>query len=437
MWSKLWKIVYYRVNCEGGDLTGLAKHMAKYGHGKPYIWGGESLKGFDCSGLVQYTLAHDYGINLKGRTVGDFWGQVEHIPKSEAKAGDLVFWLPNHHIGAYLGGNHYYSAQSPDNHPNIGVNTLDSVVGEGSPHFGRIKGLSDNDKDKGVKANSALQKLIKRQVWDAGFTKTIDKIRDKYGEANLPNISGSAKSWISYIKRAAEKMHTSVSSSDIAKIVSMIAGESSGNAKVIQKVWDVNMANGNPAKGLLQFIPQTFAAFAAPGHHQILNGFDQLLALFNDSNWRNDIHYGGGWGPTGHRRFARGGILHQPETIDVAEAGHPESIIPWDPAYRGRALAIMQATLDHFMAQDGKSQRYQSQAQQAVDLSKTNAEIEAINEKFDAALAQLGILTNKNEVIQLTNTLDKRVIGEAMYAVTKNKLQRDIRNEAYRISGHH
>ena len=436
-WSQLWKMVDDRVNGEGGDLTGLAKHMAKYGHGKPYIWGGESLKGFDCSGLVQYTLAHDYGINLKGRTVGDFWGQVEHIPKSEAKAGDLVFWLPNHHIGAYLGGNHYYSAQSPDSHPNIGVNTLDSVVGEGVPHFGRIKGLSDNDKDKGVKANSALQKLIKRQVWDAGFTKTIDKIRDKYGEANLPNISGSAKSWISYIKRAAEKMHTSVSSSDIAKIVSMIAGESSGNAKVIQKVWDVNMANGNPAKGLLQFIPQTFAAFAAPGHHQILNGFDQLLALFNDSNWRNDIHYGGGWGPTGHRRFARGGILHQPETIDVAEAGHPESIIPWDPAYRGRALAIMQATLDHFMAQDGKSQRYQSQAQQAVDLSKTNAEIEAINEKFDAALAQLGILTNKNEVIQLTNTLDKRVIGEAMYAVTKNKLQRDIRNEAYRISGHH
>lgn len=436
-WSQLWKMVDDRVNGEGGDLTGLAKHMAKYGHGKPYIWGGESLKGFDCSGLVQYTLAHDYGINLKGRTVGDFWGQVEHIPKSEAKAGDLVFWLPNHHIGAYLGGNHYYSAQSPDNHPNIGVNTLDSVVGEGAPHFGRIKGLSDNDKDKGVKANSALQKLIKRQVWDAGFTKTIDKIRDKYGEANLPNISGSAKSWISYIKRAAEKMHTSVSSSDIAKIVSMIAGESSGNAKVIQKVWDVNMANGNPAKGLLQFIPQTFAAFAAPGHHQILNGFDQLLALFNDSNWRNDIHYGGGWGPTGHRRFARGGILHQPETIDVAEGGHPESIIPWDPAYRGRALAIMQATLDHFMAQDGKSQRYQSQAQQAVDLSKTNAEIEAINEKFDAALAQLGILTSKNEVIQLTNTLDKRVIGEAMYAVTKNKLQRDIRNEAYRISGHH
>ena len=435
-WSQLWKMVDDRVNGEGGELTGLAKHMAKYGHGKPYIWGGESLKGFDCSGLVQYTLAHDYGINLKGRTVGDFWGQVEHIPKSEAKAGDLVFWLPNHHIGAYLGGNHYYSAQSPDNHPNIGVNTLDSVVGEGAPHFGRIKGLSDNDKDKGIKANSALQKLIKRQVWDAGFTKTIDKIRDKYGEANLPNISGSAKSWISYIKRAAEKMHTSVSSSDIEKIVSMIAGESGGNAKVIQKVWDVNMANGNPAKGLLQFIPQTFSAFAAPGHHQILNGFDQLLALFNDSNWRNDIHYGGGWGPTGHRRFARGGILHQPETIDVAEAGHPESIIPWDPAYRGRALAIMQATLDQFMAQDGNPQKFQNQAQQVVDLTKTNAEIQAINDKFDEALAALGILTSQNDVIQVNNYLDKTKISEAIYNIMKRMNIRSNRNSRYNISGH-
>lgn len=435
-WSQLWKMVDDRVNGESGELVGLAKSMAKYGHGRPYVWGGESLKGFDCSGLVQYTLAHDYGINLKGRTVGDFWGQVEHIPKSKAKAGDLVFWLPNRHIGAYMGGNQYYSAESPNSHPNIGVNTLDSVVGEGSPHFGRIKGLSDNDKDKGVKANSALQKLIKRQVWDTGFTKTIDKIRDKYGEANLPNISGSAKSWISYIKRAAEKMHTSVSSSDIEKIVSMIAGESGGNAKVIQKVWDVNMANGNPAKGLLQFIPQTFNAFAAPGHHQILNGFDQLLALFNDSNWRNDIHYGGGWGPTGHRRFARGGILNKPETVEVAEGGHPESIIPWDPAYRGRALAIMQATLDQFMAQDGNPQKFQNQAQQVVDLTKTNAEIQAINDKFDEALAALGILTSQNDVIQVNNYLDKNKIGEAVFSVMKRLNMRSTRNSRYNISGH-
>ena len=354
-WSQLWKMVDDRVNGEGGNLTGLAKHMAKYGHDKPYIWGGESLKGFDCSGLVQYTLAHDYGINLKGRTVGDFWEQVEHIPKSKAKPGDLVFWLPNHHIGAYLGHNQYYSAQSPDSHPNIGVNTLSSVVGEGSPHFGRIRGLSDKDTNsKNVKANTSLQKLIKRQVWNSGFTKTIDEIRDKYGDAGLTNISGSAKAWTSYIKRAAEKMHTHVTSTDIAKIVSMIAGESGGNATVTQKVWDINMANGNPAQGLLQFIPQTFKAFALPGHQKIKNGYDQLLALFNDSNWKNDIHYGGGWGPTGHRRYANGGIVSSPQLAMIGEGRGPETVIPWDISKRSRAYQLMDATLAQFKKEDGQ-----------------------------------------------------------------------------------
>ena len=49
-------------------------------------------------------------------------------------------------------------------------------------------------------------------------------------------------------------------------------------------------------------------------------------------------------------------------------------------------------------------------------------------------------LSNPNRVIVTLygKIIDETsVIGEAMYAVTKNKLQRDIRNEAYRISGHH
>ena len=136
------------------------------------------------------------------------------------------------------------------------------------------------------------------------------------------------------------------------------------------------------------------------------------------------------------RGFAHGGILSQPETIDVAEAGHPESIIPWDPAYRGRAYAIMQATLDQFAKQDGNPQKFQNQAQQAVDLSQTNAEIQAINDKFDQALAELGVLSNKNEIIQLTNVLNKREVGQAMYEVTSKMIQRQVRNEAHRISGH-
>lgn len=441
-WSQLWKMVEDKVDDDLGPASGLLKAVEEIGRGKRYLWGGYGLdsKGLDCSGLVSTALEHYYHSGWGHLDVGGLWQHAHRIPKSEAKPGDPVFWLPDEHVGVYAGHGMYYSAYGPNDGGPIGM----QPVGSGAT-FGRFNGINtESDKNSKepvkVKANNRLQKQIKNQVGQ-GFWKTIQKIADKYGEQfnGANSISGSM------IEAAARKMHVHLPDGFV-KDVLRVAMSESGNRNIQQQIHDVN-SGGNEAQGPLQFTPQTFKAFAMPGHTNIHNPYDELLAFFNNSDWRNSIGWTTIWGhrkfdwlhsgPIGHRRFAIGGILNKPETVEVAEGGHPESIIPWDPAYRGRALAIMQATLDHFMAQDGKSQRYQSQAQQAVDLSKTNAEIEAINEKFDAALAQLGILTSKNEVIQLTNTLDKRVIGEAMYAVTKNKLQRDIRNEAYRISGHH
>ena len=441
-WSQLWKMVEDKVDDDLGPASGLLKAVEEIGRGKHYLWGGYGLdsKGLDCSGLVSTALEHYYHSGWGHLDVGGLWQHAHRIPKSEAKPGDPVFWLPDEHVGVYAGHGMYYSAYGPNDGGPIGMQS----VGSGAT-FGRFNGINtESDKNSKeavkVKANNRLQKRIKNQVGQ-GFWKTIQKIADKYGEQfnGANSISGSM------IEAAARKMHVHLPDGFV-KDVLRVAMSESGNRNIQQQIHDVN-SGGNEAQGPLQFTPQTFKAFAMPGHTNIHNPYDELLAFFNNSDWRNSIGWTTIWGhrkfdwlhsgPIGHRRFAIGGILNKPETVEVAEGGHPESIIPWDPAYRGRALAIMQATLDHFMAQDGKSQRYQSQAQQAVDLSKTNAEIEAINEKFDAALAQLGILTSKNEVIQLTNTLDKRVIGEAMYAVTKNKLQRDIRNEAYRISGHH
>ena len=120
----------------------------------------------------------------------------------------------------------------------------------------------------------------------------------------------------------------------------------------------------------------------------------------------------------------------------VGEGNAPESIIPWDPSQRSRAYQIMQTTLDNFKAQDGNAQKYQNQAQQVVDLTKTNAEIQAINDKFDEALAALGILTSQDEVIQVNSYLDKTKITEAIYHVMKRMNIRSNRNSRYNISGH-
>lgn len=121
-----------------------------------------------------------------------------------------------------------------------------------------------------------------------------------------PGASGSAKAWIPIISQAANLSGIQLNGSMINAIVNRIQKESGGNQTIVQKIQDVNSRAGHPAQGLLQYIPSTFSSWARPGHTNILSGFDQLLAMFNDSNWLHDISMPGGWGPTGHRRYANG-----------------------------------------------------------------------------------------------------------------------------------
>lgn len=157
------------------------------------------------------------------------------------------------------------------------------------------------------------------------FKKTLEKLNDDVGSAGNPSGSGVMR-WKSYIKKAAEAMKINdLSDTEVNKILKVIQNESNGDPTVTQKVWDINMASGNPAIGLLQFVPSTFASYAVKGHTNIRNGYDQLLAMFNDSNYEHDVTTGG-WGPSGHRRFDSGGWINTPETIDVAEHT-PEVVI--------------------------------------------------------------------------------------------------------------
>lgn len=356
-WSQLWSMVNDKINDGEGPASGLLKAVEELGRGKKYVWGAWGPDSFDCSGLVSRAIEDYYHKHWGRLTVAGLWQHAHRIPRSEAKPGDPVFWLPNHHIGIFDHGDQYWSAFTPGGHPDIGMHSISGSVPGVKPVFGRFDGIDDQgsqdkDKDVKVKTSGRLQKLIKGQV-GKGFWRTIQKIADKYGDSGLPNISGNARSWISYIKRAAHQMHTNVTQSDINKIVSMIQGESGGNAKVRQQIDDINSREGHPAQGLLQFIPTTFAAFAAPGHRKILNGYDQLLALFNDSNWKNDIHYGGGWGPTGHRRYANGGKILFPQFATIGEDGPEYVINPAKPsadrylleAIRDRASRAPQSTV--------------------------------------------------------------------------------------------
>jgi cell wall-associated NlpC family hydrolase len=76
--------------------------------GVPYLWGGESPKGFDCSGLVAYVYAQ-LGITLPHYAAAQYQLGVA-VPRDLLQPGDLVFFDGLDHVGIYIGGGQFVHA---------------------------------------------------------------------------------------------------------------------------------------------------------------------------------------------------------------------------------------------------------------------------------------------------------------------------------------
>ena len=160
--------------------------------------------------------------------------------------------------------------------------------------------------------------------------------------------------WGPAISSAARHMWAKISRSFRDELKQVIQNESGGIETRIQDaaVDDINMKNGNPAQGLLQYIPQTFAKYAMPGHGNILAGFDQLMAFFNNSDYLSSIGFSPvlhkiDWlnaGPVGGRRYASGGHITDTQFALVGDnAEHDEYVI--NP-YRDNAIPLLNQAWD-------------------------------------------------------------------------------------------
>jgi peptidoglycan DL-endopeptidase CwlO len=87
-----------------GGVVGIAMHYL----GVPYVWGGASPRGFDCSGLVMYVYAQ-IGVSLPHSSYAQA-AMGTPVSISQLQPGDLVFFTGASHEGIYIGGGQFIHA---------------------------------------------------------------------------------------------------------------------------------------------------------------------------------------------------------------------------------------------------------------------------------------------------------------------------------------
>ena len=87
-----------------GGVVGIAMRYL----GVPYVWGGSTPRGFDCSGLVSYVFAQ-IGVSLPHSSYSQF-GMGTAVSISQLQPGDLVFFTGASHVGIYIGGGQFIHA---------------------------------------------------------------------------------------------------------------------------------------------------------------------------------------------------------------------------------------------------------------------------------------------------------------------------------------
>ena len=101
----------------GNNVVSFAESLI----GVPYVYGGTTPSGFDCSGFVQYVYSH-FGVNLP-RTTTQQENCGTQIPVSQAQPGDLYFWGNKgsaYHVAICIGNGKYIAAPEPGQSVSIG-----------------------------------------------------------------------------------------------------------------------------------------------------------------------------------------------------------------------------------------------------------------------------------------------------------------------------
>ena len=102
------------LSAKGAQLVSLAMQYL----GVPYVYGGASPSGFDCSGFVYY-LCKSLGVSVPRTATSQWKGGYDKVSRSELQPGDLVFFSSYAggssigHVGIYIGNDQFIHSSSP------------------------------------------------------------------------------------------------------------------------------------------------------------------------------------------------------------------------------------------------------------------------------------------------------------------------------------
>ena len=212
---------------------------------------------------------------------------------------------------------------------------------------------SNNTRSKLNKEQKSLLKGFNDMLYRAekviAEAKSINNNNNNSDSSDGTSANGNTSEsyWKNQIEKAAKASGVKLSSSEENAIWKRIEQESGGDETVPQKVKDINSEKGTPAQGLLQYVPSTFNKYAVSGHTNIDSGYDQLLALFNDSNWKKDISGSSGWSPSGTTVHATGGLFNVPTNLgnsNIVGDDGLESAIPVNGRHLQQGISMLNQT---------------------------------------------------------------------------------------------
>jgi soluble lytic murein transglycosylase-like protein len=99
----------------------------------------------------------------------------------------------------------------------------------------------------------------------------------RQAEMKKPAKQRQIEGWIKDAIKILQANGTAIDESSVDEIYTIIIKESNGNPNAVNN-WDSNAARGTPSKGLMQCIQPTFNAYMLPGHGNIIDPVDNIIA---------------------------------------------------------------------------------------------------------------------------------------------------------------